>query len=88
MPTKMLTDRAVQAAKTPVGRQQYDYRDQQILGLVLRVYKSGRKVWGVQYRRREDDKFFTFRHYRKVELSGKIGRLVGSSYKLVLHSCL
>jgi integrase len=57
-----LTDREIRAAKTPEGLNQAEIRDDQVRGLVLRVYKSGVKVWFVFYRRKEDDR----RRYLKL----------------------
>ena len=51
-----LTDRTIKAAKCPEGLNQTDLPDGQILGLVLRVYRSGAKRWALHYRRREDDR--------------------------------
>ena len=49
MPTRKLTDRAVRAAKTNRDRGE-DFRDSVVRGLVLRVYASGAKTWGILYR--------------------------------------
>ncbi len=50
-----LTDRAIRSAKVPAGLNQRELRDDQVRGLVLRVYKTGVRVWFVFYRRKEDD---------------------------------
>lgn len=50
-----LTDREIRFAKTPDGLHRTDLRDDQVRGLVLRIYGSGAKSWSVIYRRREDD---------------------------------
>ncbi|MCZ6508526.1 MAG: Arm DNA-binding domain-containing protein [Acidobacteria bacterium] len=49
MATKKLTDRAVKAAKTDRDRGE-DFRDPVVRGLVLRVYASKTKTWGILYR--------------------------------------
>jgi integrase len=51
-----LTDRAIRSAKVPAGLNQVELRDDQVRGLVLRVYKTGVRVWFVFYRRREDNR--------------------------------
>ncbi len=51
-----LTDRQIVSAKTPQGLNQFDLRDDQVRGLVVRVYTSGVKTWGVFYRRKQDNK--------------------------------
>ena len=51
-----LTDRTIKAAKTKPGLNQSDFRDDQVRGLVLRVYKSGVRTWFVCYRRKEDNR--------------------------------
>ncbi len=51
-----LTDRGVYCAKCPSNLNQYDFRDDQVRGLVLRVYSRGAKSWFVFYRRRQDNR--------------------------------
>lgn len=51
-----LTDREIRSAKCPEGLNQSDVRDDQVRGLVLRVYKTGMKSWFVFYRRKEDNR--------------------------------
>ncbi len=51
-----LTDRAIRSAKVPADLNQIELRDDQVRGLVLRVYSSGVKVWFVFYRRKEDNR--------------------------------
>ena len=51
-----LTDRQILSAKCPPNLNQFDLRDDQVRGLVVRVYTSGVKTWGVFYRRKEDNK--------------------------------
>ena len=43
-----LTEKAVKAARTEFIQE--DFRDTNLKGLVLRVYGSGRKTWGILYR--------------------------------------
>ncbi len=43
-----LTEKAVKAARTEFVQE--DFRDTNLKGLVLRVYGSGRKTWGILYR--------------------------------------
>ena len=51
-----LTDRHAYSAKCPDGLNQFDLRDDQLRGLVLRAYRTGVKTWFVFYRRREDNR--------------------------------
>ncbi|HSO52716.1 MAG TPA: integrase arm-type DNA-binding domain-containing protein, partial [Actinomycetes bacterium] len=51
-----LTDRQIYCAKCPDGLNQFDLRDDQVRGLVLRVYRTGVRTWFVFYRRREDNR--------------------------------
>ena len=51
-----LTDRQIYCAKCPDGLNHADLRDDQVRRLLLRVYRSGVKTWGVFYRRREDNR--------------------------------
>ena len=51
-----LTDRQITCAKCPSNLNQYDLRDDQVRGLVLRVYTRGAKSWFVFYRRRQDNR--------------------------------
>jgi hypothetical protein len=48
-----LTDRQIRTLQTGPGLHQSDYRDHQVRGLVLRVYKSGVRTWFVSYRRKD-----------------------------------
>lgn len=57
-----LTDREVRFAKTSDGLNQSDLRDDQVRGLLPRVYTSGAKSWFVFYRRKEDNR----RRYLKL----------------------
>jgi integrase len=57
-----LTDREIRYAKVPAGLNQRELRDQRVQGLVLRVYKTGKRVWFVFYRRKEDNR----RRYLKL----------------------
>lgn len=58
-----LTDRQIRAAKCPDDLNQFDLRDDQPRGLVLRVYTSGVKTWFLFYRRKEDNR----RRYLKLD---------------------
>ena len=51
-----LTDRQIKTATVRKGLNQRDLRDDQVRGLVLRVYKTGVKSWFVFYRRKEDNR--------------------------------
>jgi integrase len=51
-----LTDRQIRTATVRKGLNQLDLRDQQVRGLVLRVYTSGVRVWFLFYRRKEDNR--------------------------------
>lgn len=51
-----LTDREIRSAKVPARLNQRDLRDDQVRGLVLRVYKTGVRSWFVFYRRKEDNR--------------------------------
>ena len=51
-----LTDREIRSAKVPAKLNQRDLRDDQVRGLVLRVYKTGVRSWFVFYRRKEDNR--------------------------------
>ena len=64
-----LTDREIRFAKTPEGLNQAELREDQVRGLVPRVYKSGVKVWFVFYRRKEDDR----RRYLKLGTCSGLG---------------
>jgi integrase len=50
-----LTDRHAYSAKCPEGLNQLDLRDDQVRGLVLRVYRTGVKTWFLSYHRRQDN---------------------------------
>jgi len=56
-----LTDRQIRTAKVPARRNQLDLRDDQIRGLVLRVYRSGTKTWLLLYHRLVDNRRRTFK---------------------------
>jgi integrase len=64
-----LTDRQIKTAKVPARRHQLDLRDDQIRGLVLRVYKSGTKTWMLFYRRQDDNR----RRFLKLGLYPGVG---------------
>ncbi len=51
-----LTDRQIRAARVPMGLNQIELRDDQVRGLVLRVYASGARSWMLAYRRHEDNR--------------------------------
>ena len=51
-----LTDRQIRAAQVPEGLNQVELRDDQVRGLLLRVYSSGARTWMLAYRRQEDDR--------------------------------
>jgi integrase len=50
-----LTDRQIRSAQVRPGLNQIDLRDDQVRGLILRVYRSGARTWMLHYRRQEDD---------------------------------
>ena len=51
-----LTDRQIRTAQVPAGLNQVELRDDQVRGLLLRVYRSGARTWMLHYRRQEDDR--------------------------------
>jgi integrase len=51
-----LTDRQIRSAQVPAGLNQVELRDDQVRGLLLRVYSSGTRTWMLHYRRQEDDR--------------------------------
>ena len=70
-----LTDRQIRAAKVPEGLNQIELRDDQVRGLLLRVYARGARTWMLAYRRREDN--------RRRQVS--IGPYPGVSLKQARH---
>ena len=52
----MLTDRLIRFAKVPAGLNQVELRDDQVRGLLLRVYKSGARTWMLAYWRWDDNR--------------------------------
>jgi integrase len=50
-----LTDREIRSAKVPARLNQIELRDDQVRGLLLRVYSSGARTWMLAYRRRDDN---------------------------------
>ena len=51
-----LTDRQIRTATVRTGLNQQDFRDDQVRGLVCRVYKTGVKTWFIFYRRKTDNR--------------------------------
>lgn len=51
-----LTDREIRSAKVPARLNQIELRDDQVRGLLLRVYSSGARTWMLAYRRRDDNR--------------------------------
>jgi hypothetical protein len=51
-----LTDREIRYAKDPAGLNHRELRYQKVQGLVLRVYKTAKRVWFVFYRRTKDNR--------------------------------
>ncbi|HSL83578.1 MAG TPA: tyrosine-type recombinase/integrase [Thermoanaerobaculia bacterium] len=66
-----LTDRQIRTAKVREGLNQRDLRDDQVRGLVCRVYKSGVRCWFLFYRRKEDNRrrIFKLGEYPGVSLA-------------------
>ena len=68
MAQERLTDRSVRSAQT--GARQKDIRDTFAKGLVLRVFPSGRKTWGVNYRTQDGRRrWFKLGRYPDVDLA-------------------
>ena len=51
-----LTDGQIRAAQVPAGLNQIELRDDEVRGLLLRVYTSGARTWMLAYRRQEDNR--------------------------------
>jgi len=49
-----LTDSQIHSARVPPGLNQVEIRDDEVRGLLLRVYTSGARTWMLAYRRQED----------------------------------
>ncbi len=64
-----LTDRQIRSAQVRPGLNQIDLRDDQVRGLVLRVYKGGARTWMLFYRRQDNRRrFLTLGAYPGVSL--------------------